>query len=335
MVRAGGPYRAVWSYTGNGSAWPQDAVLVRRESWRYYYELARAEYWVDNQGFPRQFTKRLGTTYVQTWHGTPLKTMGFDEPALAALPPEKQREHAAMIERWDHLVVPSEYFVQTFVAAYRYRGNLLRVGYPRNDPLLTKNDPDNIRGLKEFLDLPKNRKLVLYAPTFRDEQHRIKAQFSLKLDLYLLARELGEDYFFLIRAHYLDRVTIAPQHRSIAANVSGHPDVTELMLVADVLITDYSSLFFDYANLARPMIFYTYDYDHYLRTRGTYFDLASTVPGPLVSSTEEIVSCLRDLDSLAGKYADASAAFRAKFCGYDTGTASDQIVAQFFPGPSP
>lgn len=334
MVRAGGPFRAVWSYTGNGSAWPQDAVLVRREGWRYYYELARAEYWVDNQGFPRQFTKRPGTTYVQTWHGTPLKTMGFDEPALAALPPERQREHAAMIERWDHLVVPSEYFVQTFVAAYRYRGNLLRVGYPRNDPLLTKNDPDNIRGLKERLDLPANRKLVLYAPTFRDEQHRIKAQFSLKLDLHLLARELGEDYFFLIRAHYLDRVTIAPQHRSIAANVSGHPDVTELMLVADVLITDYSSLFFDYANLARPMIFYTYDYDHYLRTRGTYFDLASTVPGPLVSSTEEIVSCLRDLDSMAGRYADASAAFRAKFCEYDTGTASDQIVAQFFPGPS-
>lgn len=333
MVRAGGPYRAVWSYTGDPSRWPRDAVLVRRESWRYYYELARAEYWVDNQGFPRQFTKRPGTTYLQTWHGTPLKTMGFDEPALAALPPDKQREHAAMIERWDALVVPSEYFVKTFVRAYRYRGDLLRVGYPRNDPLLTSNDPGTVKELKERLHLPENRKIVLYAPTFRDAQHRAKAAFALKLDLHLLGRELGEECYFLIRAHYLDRVSLAAQHRPIAANVSGHHDVTELMLVSDVLITDYSSVFFDYANLRRPMIFFTYDYEDYLRTRGTYVDLASTVPGPQVSTNEEIMACLRDLDGITERYRERAAAFRATFCEYDTGTASEQIAARYFPGP--
>lgn len=333
MVRAGGPYRAVWSYTGNPGAWPAEARLVRRESWRYYYLLARAEYWVDNQGFPRQFIKPAGTTYLQTWHGTPLKTMGFDEPALAALSPEQQRAHAAMIERWDHLVVPSEYFVQTFVRAYRYRGNLLRVGYPRNDPLVTRNDPGTIKELKERLQLPTDRKIVLYAPTFRDTQHRMRARFSLKLDLHLLGPQLGQEYFFLIRTHYLDRVGIAEQHRPFAANVSAHPDVTELMLVADVLITDYSSIFFDYANLQRPMIFYTYDYQDYLRTRGTYLDLASTVPGPTATSTEEIVGQLRDLDGLADRYRTRLAEFRDRFCEYDTGTASEQIVDRFFPGP--
>lgn len=333
IVRAGGPFRAVWSYTGNDQAWPSEAIRVRRESWRYYYELARAEFWVDNQGFPRQFTKRPGTTYLQTWHGTPLKTMGFDEPALAALPPEGQREHAAMIERWDHLVVPSEYFIDTFVAAYRYRGGLLRVGYPRNDPLVTGNDPETIAELKARLHLPPNRKIVLYAPTFRDEQHRIKARFALKLDLYQIAQQLGEEYFFLIRAHYLDRVSIADAHRPLAANVSGHHDVSELMLVSDVLITDYSSIFFDYANLRRPMIFFTYDYEEYLRTRGTYFDLADTVPGPLVTTTEEIIGCLRDLDGLVERYSGMAEKFRDRFCTYDTGTASDRIVERFFPGP--
>ncbi len=332
MVRAGGPYRAVWSYTGDRQAWPPEAKAIRRESWRYYYELARAEFWVDNQGFPRQFTKRPGTTYLQTWHGTPLKKMGFDEPALAALPPDQQRAHAGMIERWDHLVVPSEYFVETFVAAYRYRGGLLRVGYPRNDPLLSANDPDTIAELKARLHLPSNRKIVLYAPTFRDEQHRIRASFALKLDLYQVARELGEEYFFLIRAHYLDRVSIAAAHRPIAANVSGHHDVTELMLVSDVLITDYSSVFFDYANLRRPMLFFTYDYEHYLHTRGTYLDLADVAPGPMVSTTEEIIACLRDLDGLASRYGDAAEKFRDRFCTYDTGTASERIVARFFPG---
>ena len=333
MVAAGGGYRAVWSYTGNPAAWPTEAVLVRRESWRYYYELARAEFWVDNQGFPRQFRKRAGTTYLQTWHGTPLKTMGFDEPGLAALPPAQQREHAAMIERWDALVVPSDYFIDTFVRAYRYSGPLLRVGYPRNDPLVTGNDPGTVKELRERLHLPDNRKIVLYAPTFRDTQHHIRARFQLRLDLQALAEALGEEYYFLIRTHYLDRVSIPATHRPLAANLSKHHDVTELMLASDVLITDYSSILFDYANLRRPMIFFTYDYEDYLRTRGTYFDLASTVPGPQVATTAEVIDCLRNLDDVQIRFRERYEQFHARFCQYDTGTASTTIVRQYLPGP--
>ena len=120
----------IWAYAENPAGFPKTAQLVKRKSFAYYHALARAQYWVDNQGFPRVVTKRKGTTYLQTWHGTPLKLMGWDEPSLAALPPTERRAHQAMIDRWDHLVVPNEFFVDTFVRSYGYDGDLIRSGTP-------------------------------------------------------------------------------------------------------------------------------------------------------------------------------------------------------------
>lgn len=325
--------RPAWSYARRKDGFPTDVRLVRRESWRYYYDLARAEFWVDNQGFPRAFSRRRETTYVQTWHGTPLKRMGFDSPALERAGAAVRRQHKAMMKRWSALLVPSEYFVETFVASYGFRGRLVRNGLPRNDLLVRGVDPEWVLAKKRELGLPTDRRLVLYCPTFRDRARRLETPYDLPMDLEQMRRALGDDVFLMLRTHYLDKLKLSNRYAPFAMDVSRYHDVTELMLLADVLVTDYSSVMFDFANTGRPMVFYTYDYEDYVRDeRGTYIDLPDIAPGPMVSTNDELVDALRSVDEDVETYRERYAAFRKRFCEYETGRAAEHVVEEFFAG---
>jgi CDP-glycerol glycerophosphotransferase len=324
--------KPVWSHASRRpDGFPSDVRRVRRESWRYHYDLARAEFWVDNQGFPRAFARRRETTYIQTWHGTPLKRMGFDSPALERASAATRRQHKAMMKRWSALLVPSEYFVETFVASYGYTGPLVRKGLPRNDLLVRGVDHEWVLAKKRQLGLPTDRRLVLYCPTFRDRARRLETPYDLPLDLEPMRRALGEDTFLMVRTHYLDKLKLSNRFAPFVMDVSRHHDVTELMLLADVLVTDYSSVMFDFANTGRPMVFYTYDYEDYVRDeRGTYLDLPDVAPGPLVATTEELIEALRRVDADVETYRERYAAFRKRFCEYETGHAAEHVVEQFF-----
>jgi CDP-glycerol glycerophosphotransferase len=328
--------RPVWSYAKRPDCFPKDARLVRRESWRYVYDLARAEFWIDNQGFPRMFGRRRETTYIQTWHGTPLKRMGFDSPALERANATTRRIHKAMMRRWSALLVPSEYFVETFVASYGYQGELVRKGLPRNDLLVRGVDDEWVLAKKRELGLPTDRRLVLYCPTFRDRARRMDTPYDLPLDLEPMRRALASTHFLMLRMHYLDSYKLSRRYDPFAANLSNHHDVTELLLIADVLVTDYSSVMFDFANTGRPMAFFTYDYEDYVRDeRGTYVDLPDIAPGPMVSTTEELIAALQSVDDDALKFKERYEQFRARFCSYETGHAAEAVVAEFFARTAP
>jgi CDP-glycerol glycerophosphotransferase len=323
----------VWSYARRTDGFPTGVRLVRRESWRYHLDLARAEFWVDNQGFPRAFSRRRETTYVQTWHGTPLKRMGFDSPALERASASVRRQHKAMMRRWSALLVPSEYFVETFVRSYGYDGELVRHGLPRNDLLVQGVDDDWVAAKKRALGLPADRRLVLYCPTFRDRARRLETPYELPLDLEQMRRALGDDVHLMLRTHYLDTLKLSTRFAPFATDVSRHHDVTELMLVADVLVTDYSSVMFDFANTGKPMVFYTYDYEDYVRDeRGTYLDLPDVAPGPVVMTNDALTAALASVDDDVARYRERYAAFRERFCGYETGHAAEHVVKQFFEG---
>ena len=328
--QAPGRFRAVWSYSGDAQAWPAEAVRVPRHSWRYFYELARAEYWVDNQGYPPIALRRNETRYLQTWHGTPLKTLGLDEPTVAASA-EKQAELLQSVGRWTHFTVQGEDGERSLTGAYPSPARILRSGLPRNDILLTHR-PEDIELLKKRLELPTDRKIALYAPTFRDYLRVLKQPMQFALNIEAMAEELGDEWFLMVRAHYLDRVSISGRVQGFARNFGSYHDVSELFLVADALITDYSSVMFDYALLRRPMLFYTYDYELYMLSRGTYFDLADVAPGPLVRTQAEVVDWLRDPTAGAEDYADRYDAFLKRFCGYETGYASEDAVRELL-GP--
>jgi CDP-glycerol glycerophosphotransferase len=333
LVSMGLPYRTVWSYANDPSGFPDTAVRVRRDTWRYYYELARAGYIVDNQGLPPVVVRRRGQRYVQTWHGSPFKHMGFDEPRFVRASPQNRQRLAESVERWDDFVVMSQWSEEVFRDAFRLSTTMLRTGYPRNDPLHTANDPGVTEEMRLRLGLPPDRKILLYAPTFRRYPRALtfgNPANAPRIDLKYFGEQLGEEWFVVVRAHYLDRMNVPRRHSHVARNMSGYDDITDLLVAADAVLTDYSSLMFDYAITNRPMGFYTSDYELYRLMRGSYFDLPDQAPGPIVNDTKEIVTWLKELDTTHERFQERYQAFRARYCEFEDGTAAAKIISQVF-----
>ncbi|MER6389240.1 bifunctional glycosyltransferase family 2 protein/CDP-glycerol:glycerophosphate glycerophosphotransferase [Streptomyces sp. NPDC059382] len=336
MRSRGLEFEAFWSYAGSPKDFPADAHLVRRWSLPYLKALARAEFWVDNQSYPLKLAKRPDTTYIQTWHGSALKKMGFDQPGLKAATHAQQAAEERHLSRFDHFVCRSEHDVRTLAKAFRIgESKLLRVGYPRNDALVRARQaevaPDGRRergALAAELGIPADKKVLLYAPTFRTP-----GAFPMPFDVEKFTEEFGDQYVLLVRAHYLNHVVLPPTAKGKVIDVSARHDVMPLMELSDALITDYSSVMFDYALLDRPILFFAYDYDSYVHEeRGTYFDLVEHAPGPVFRTEEEFHDVLKSLDATQDPHAEARKRFVAEFGEYDRGNAAERIVDTFFSG---
>ncbi|MFJ9788145.1 bifunctional glycosyltransferase/CDP-glycerol:glycerophosphate glycerophosphotransferase [Streptomyces globosus] len=339
MVRQGVPFEAVWSYAGaKPTGFPKEATLVKRWSWQYLRALAQAEFWIDNQGFPLALAKREGTTYIQTWHGSALKRMGFHEPRTKAQGRAAQDRFQAAVDRFDHFLVRSEHDVRTLAKGFRLRDEvLLRAGYPRNDALVEAHraeaqSGERVRGpLAAELGIDPDKRVLLYAPTFRANAEGAVEGFEFPFDVEEFADRLGDRFTLLVRTHYLNSVSLPPSVAGRVVDVSRHHDITPLLALADGLITDYSSVMFDYAVLDRPMLFFAYDYDSYAGDiRGTYFDLKEKAPGPVVATAEELFQAVAAFDEADAKYAEARQRFLTEFGEYDRGDAARRIVEKFF-----
>ncbi|MFD8212769.1 CDP-glycerol glycerophosphotransferase family protein [Streptomyces sp. NPDC059697] len=336
MRRQGVEFEAVWAYADSPQGFPEDATLVRRWSLPYLRALAQAEYWVDNQSYPLKVTKRPETTYIQTWHGSALKRMGFDEPEWKLKSREEQAEQQRTLDRFDRFLIRSEHDVRTLARAFRLQERtLLRVGYPRNDALVQAKQREEATGQRERgalaaeFGIPEDKQILLYAPTFR--QRGGKRRFELPFDVERFADTFGDRYVLLVRSHYLNHVVLPPSVRGRIIDVTNYHDMTPLLALADGLITDYSSVMFDYSLLDRPMFFFTYDYDEYVHEgRGTYFDLLERAPGPVVRTEDELHAVLDSLEEQKVKYAAPRERFVADFGEFDQGNAAQSIVDQFF-----
>lgn len=298
--------------------------VVIRNTVDYFKTLARAKYIIDNQSLPDGYVKRPGQVYVQTWHGIPIKKMGFDEPNLAFGSRDETSELERKVSYWDYLSIPSDYFRGTFVPAFRYENALLPVGSPRNDVLV--NDRDGVAEAKRRLDLDPTRTSVLYAPTFRK-----RGRASIELELSELVEELGRGYQILLRPHYLNRISIPAHLRGDVVDVSGIADTAQVLLASDVLVSDYSSIIFDYLSLDRPIILYAYDLDDYANSaRGTYFDLSEHRPGPLVTDQAGLVDAIRS--AAADDDAPRRRRFREEFAGTEPGDSAAKTVTAVWGG---
>lgn len=207
---------------------------------------------------------------------------------------------------------------------------MLETGYPRNDLLLASNRDEIAIELKKKLNIPLDKKTILYAPTWRDDEYygNGKYKFKLKLDLDLLKQELGDEYVVLLRTHHYiaDNLDVTGLE-NFAFNLSKYDDIAEVYLISDICITDYSSVFFDFANLKRPMLFYTYDLDKYRDVlRGFYIDMETELPGPLVYTTQEVVEKIRNIDVLNEEFSERYEQFYQRFCSWEDGNASKRVV---------
>ncbi|WP_214767517.1 CDP-glycerol glycerophosphotransferase family protein [Exiguobacterium sp. s145] len=310
---------------------------VLRNSPKYYYLMARAQYWIFNTRQPLSLKKRRETMYLQTWHGTPLKRLGLDmdEVHMPGTNTEQYKKNfSAQAKEWNYLLSPNLYSSAIFKRAFDFRGLLLETGYPRNDLLYAPDRQQQAEQIKQSLRLPPGKKVILYAPTWRDDEFVKKGQyrFNLKLDLEQMQSRLGDDYIVLLRMHYL-----IAEHLDLTAfdgfayDVSAYGDIAELYLISDLLITDYSSVFFDYAHLNRPMLFFTYDLEKYASVlRGFYFDFEAVVPGPLLKESDQVIDYIEDIATQSKQYEEKYTAFQERFCSLDDGKASQRVVDGLF-----
>ncbi|KOX00929.1 transferase [Streptomyces sp. NRRL B-1140] len=324
---------AVWVVTEeNAALLPPGTDHVVPGSRRYWEVLATAKYLVNNVNFPNAVVKRPDAIHVQTHHGTPLKRMGLDQMAFPAA--AQGLDFQALLERidkWDFSVSANSHTTRMWERAYPSHYVSLDHGYPRNDVYYTAG-ADDIRAVRDRLGIAPGRRAVLYAPTHRDYE----AGWTPRLDLAALADRLGEDTVLLVRGHYFYGGAASPlanlRRTGRIIDVSSYDPVEELCLAADVLVTDYSSIMFDYANLDRPIVIHADDWETYRTTRGVYFDLMDQAPGPVSRTQQELTEILTTEAWRDENAAKTRAAFRRRFCEYDDGRAAERVVRRVFLG---
>ncbi|WP_255363697.1 CDP-glycerol glycerophosphotransferase family protein [Geodermatophilus sp. DSM 45219] len=293
--------------------------------------LESADVVVANDCISMHWDKQPGTVYLQTWHGTPLKRIHHDAPFRPGWLDASDLD----VARWDHLLSANAWSTERLRGAFRFRGQVHQTGYPRND-VLRSRDQEAVRGrARARLGIPEGTTAVLYAPTWRDDQvldGTGGTGVQLPIDLADFTRRLGGDHVLLTRLHSIVSDRLELPAGVPAVDVSAEPDAAEVYLAADVLVTDYSSVMFDFAVTGKPLLFFTYDLVHYRDDlRGFYVDLEEVAPGPMLATSTALVDAIADLDGIRRRYAGRYAEFRQTFCHLEDGHATERVLDLLFP----
>lgn len=315
---------------------PGRIKLLKNSRIKYYCIMAAAGIWVSDTRFQNYMIKRKQTIYIQTWHGTPLKKLALDLDALYMAGEQNLAEYKEAFRKnaaaWDYLISQNPFSTETFRRAFAFQGKILPIGYPRNDVLFKKMPPDKIAENKKKHGFPPDKKIMLYAPTWRDNAYYDSAsyRFETQMDFEKMRQAFKGEYILAAKFHYMVQEKADwNKYPDFVYPVSAETDIADLYPLADLLITDYSSVMFDYSILKRPMFFYAYDLPAYRDTlRGFYFDFTLEAPGPIVTTTDELIQEIKDLteENYKEKYGNCYLEFCRKYNPYDNGTASERVV---------
>ncbi len=315
-------------------------IVVQSGSKDYYKYCATAKYWIVNSIMVEHVDKKPGQVYVQCWHGTPLKKLRYDievEGSALNTIKEIRKRNDMDAKKFDYFLSPSQFCTKVFTSGFNLKALgkeniIIEEGYPRNDALFNYTD-EYVNNLKDKLGIPKDKKVILYAPTFRDNQHTsgVGYTYSLNMDFDRLKEKFSKDYVVLFRTHYfVANAFDFEKYKGFIFNMSDYDDVNDCYILSDMIITDYSSVFFDYANLKRPMLFYMYDLDEYKdELRGFYLDLKE-LPGPIIKTQEELEDEIINIDKYDEKYKETYDAFNAKFNYLDDGKCAKKVIEKIF-----
>ena len=316
----------------------KNLTIVKSKSKDYYKYLSKSKYWIVNSLLDLSVIKKKNQIYVQCWHGTPLKKLRCDITVTGSVLNTKEeviKRNNLDVAKIDYFISPSKYSTEKFTSAFNLKNLnkeniIIEKGYPRNDKLInyTQND---INDIKEKLNIKTNKKIILYAPTFRDDEHKsgLGYTYKLNIDFDKLKKELGKDYVILFRAHYFIANSFDfNKYKDFVYNVSDYDDINDLYIISDLLITDYSSVFFDYAILKRPILFYMYDYKNYkTKLRDFYLDLKE-LPGPIIEKQEDLIKNIKQIDKVFNKYKKYYQTFNKKFNPYEDGKSSIRVAKE-------
>lgn len=297
-------YRCVWALEK-----PEDypeLQTVKIDTPAYFLTALKAKYWITNTNIERGLSfKKKDQVYLNTWHGVALKYIGNDCPG--------RKDYS--FDSVDYLCVSGDHDERVFQTAFHAKQeSYLRCGMPRNDVLWTA-DLKQKEMLRKKLRIPEGKKVILYAPTWRDSQDGGKT-YAIKppIDFSVWKEQLGQAYILLFRAHHLTTKILNVQYDDFIWNMSEYPDVNELMIASDILVTDYSAIAFDYSILEKPILTFAYDYDAYLAERGTYFDMDTRYPNSSCRTEQELLKQILTIDVCSEQ--KKTAQFRDSFMQY-------------------
>ena len=322
-------YRCIYAIKNH----KQKKLKIENARITYFFYLARSKYWIANCKLPKYVLKKDSQVYLQTWHGTPLKKLAHDIEVpegttfyRSEMSVEEMRStYDNDVSKYNYMISPSAFTTEVFQSAFAIeRERLIETGYPRND-ILSNYNSDDIKKIKDKLNLPEGKKIILYAPTWRDNSYNLKGYtFKLEVDFKKWQKILGTDYIVIFKPHYLivndfDLEAV----KEFVYYIDPKEDISSLYLIADVLVTDYSSVFFDYAILKRPIYFFMYDLDTYRdELRGFYLDIYHDLPGDVIESEDELI---QKIFSEKFDY-NRLQIFNEQFNNHEDGNASKRVI---------
>ena len=310
-------YRCVWAFEDPSSFPDLDTVII--DSPAYFKTALKAKYWVTNTNIERGLKfKKKSQRYLNTWHGIALKHIGNDCPG--------RKDYN--FDTVDYLVVSGAHDEKVWKSAFHAQEKAyLRCGMPRNEELWLATEEKKL-AMREKLGIPAEKKLILYAPTWRESTDGGKS-YEIKPPIHFdrWKEALGEEYIILFRAHHQTTRVLGVQYDEFVRDASAYPAVNDLMIASDILITDYSAIAFDYAVLCRPIFVYAYDYDTYLADRGTYFDIDERYPNKSCRTEDELLSRIKGIDYRLE--CENTKRFRDEFVSYGVGATETCVKALF------
>lgn len=296
-------FKFVWAFEHPEKFDIPRAEKIKIDTWKYFKTALKAKYWITSVNIERGLNfKKKETVYLNTWHGTGPKISG--NGVLG----RKDYDFSYV----DILCCDGEYLKNIFLKDYNaLEKNILLSGRPREDELY-KLTEEKIEEYRRLLDIPKGKKVIFYAPTWRESTNLGKS-YSIKLpmDIEKWRSQLQDEYVILLRTHSFTNEIVGIEFDDFIRNVSDYPEINHLYAVSDVLISDYSSVFFDFAILEKPIICFAYDYEEYVRTRGLYFDLEKEFPGGVLRTEDEVIDKILNMDYL--KMCKETSEFRERF----------------------
>ncbi len=309
--------RQYWSVVDGSVPVPEGSVRLIEGSREWWRVRGSARVLIVNDWLRKRFRRRDHQHVLQTWHGSTLKRLARDRPDSGL-----RTRIAATREgrRWDALLVQNDFSAEHLASAYAFRGPVWVEGYPRNDVLAEPSLAGDVRARLGFDDA---KRIVLYAPTWREDRTAMVDH----LDVATFAHALGSEHVLLVRGHSSTWEHGHDHDAPGLVDVTGYPDVSDLLLVADVLVTDYSSVMFDWVSTGRPIVFFVPDLSRYRgELRGFYADLLSEAPGSLVETTDDLVDAVLHAEDHRDEHADGLRAWQERFTSRDDGQAGRRVV---------
>ena len=313
----------------------EGAKVIKYRGIKYFYYLAKSKFWIVNCKLPSYCIKKDEQVYIQTWHGTPLKRLAHDIETKDDITfyrskmsrDEMTKSYDVDVAKYNYLISPNEYSSEIFESCFKIdKEKIKEYGYPRNDYLVNITN-EEIDKLKIKYNIPTDKKVILYAPTWRDNKFNEKGYiYELKVDFNKWKDMLGDEYVVIFKPHYL----ISNKFKDIKLDnflfsFDENVDINELYVMSDLLITDYSSVFFDYAILNRPILFYMYDLEEYRdELRGFYLDINKELPGKITIDEDELLSVIKNENYK--EYDEKLKEFRKTYNDLEDGKASQRVI---------